>query len=344
MAMTRAWPGYAYQLNGCPVDEGVSINARFKAHNGVDVTDVTLELPTVPLSSIGLESAVKGRITTGNFSGMIRYSNPDPGQPPEVRVSGRLGQAELAELTRSVPFGPFDGRIDVNVESARFSQSMLTHLRGGGSIERLSFAGFAPVLGVKALSGEATFSFDPVDIGLGNIHRLRVAGAIHGVQLEEIVNAVAEGNATGLLTIRVNNIDIASNIIKSADLEIIATPPKGQPGTIDRALLLSAARKFLNLTWPDSLPESILPAKLEYAEFGMRLLVRDNQLRILGTHGSGHKVILTIRVFGQTFGVVSEPADSIGLSPWIEATLERVRTYDPRRVGEILKGRAGSHD
>jgi hypothetical protein len=179
---------------------------------------------------------------------------------------------------------------------------------------------------------------------LGKIHKLRVAGAIHGAQLEELANAFAEGKATGLLTIRVNNIDITDDVIHSADLEIMATPPKGEAGTIDRALLLSAARRFLNLSWPESLPESILPANLEYVEFGMRLLVRDNQLRILGTHGSDHKVILTIKVFGQTFGVVREPADSIDLTPWIEAVLARIRTYDPRQVGRILKGDKGSHD
>lgn len=332
----------AYSLNGLTIPEGVTIGARFKVRNGVDVTDVTLELPTVPLASIGLESALKGSITSGEFSGTVRYLNTDPTNPPEVWVSGRLGDAELAELTRAAPFGPFTGRVSVNVEAARISERMVTHLRGGGSVADVSFANFAGLIGLKKLSGRASFSFDPVQIELGQIHRLRVEGLIQGVYLEEILSAFSEGSATGRLTIRVNNFDIDDNMIKSGDLEISVVPPEGQPGTIDRALLLDVARRFLNFSWPEALPESFLPERIEYAEFGTRLLIRDNQLRILGTHGADQDVVLTIKVFGQSFGVIRGQREPLDLTPWIEGLLERARQYDPRQVPELFKRKSGS--
>jgi len=75
-----------------------------------------------------------------------------------------------------------------------------------------------------------------------------------------------------------------------------------------------------------------LPKQLEYTQIGARLLVRDNQLRILGTHGSRGDTILTIKVFGRDFGLVKEQLQTIDLKPYISSLLDRIRGYDPDRV------------
>lgn len=327
----------AYRLNDAPVDEGVSIAARFDVRNGLNVTDVALELPTVPLASIGLDATLGASAPQGRFSGEVRYLRPKSDQPPEIRVSGKLTDAQLRELTQRVPFGPFEGHASVDVDEARISNSLVTHLRGGGSIQNLSLASFAGMLNLEKLSGRASLAVDPVHISLGQIHRLRMEGRVEGVMLDEFLGAIAQGNATGRLTIRVQNFDIEENAIKAADIEVVAVPPPGRPGTIDRKLILSAAQRFLDFTWPDSLPQSILPEKLEYVQFGARLLIRDNQLRILGTHGASGDVILTIRVFGQDFGVVKQRPGAIDLTPAINELLDRVRSYDPHRVRELIR-------
>ncbi|MBX3394271.1 MAG: hypothetical protein KF841_02770 [Phycisphaerae bacterium] len=327
----------AYRLNNAAVEEGVSIAARFDIRNGLNVTDVALDLPTVPLASIGLDAMLGTASPKGRFSGEVRYLRPASEEPPEVRVSGKLTDVQLSELTQRVPFGPFEGQASVDVDEARISNSLVTHLRGGGSIRNLSLSAFAGMLNIEKLSGKASLSVEPVQIALGQIHRLRMEGRVDGVMLDEFLGVIARGNATGRLTIRVHNFDIEENAIKAADIEVVAVPPPGRPGTIDRGLILSAAQQFLDFTWPESLPQSILPEKLEYVQFGARLLIRDNQLRILGTHGPSGDVILTIRVFGQDFGVVKQRPGAIDLTPAINAILERVRTYDPHRVRELIR-------
>ncbi len=324
----------AYELNGIPIPEGVGIRARFKVKNGVDVREVTLSLPEVPLASVGLDGILNGPITRGHFAGMVRYVSPDREHPSEIWVSGSLRDAALEELTRRLAIGPFVGDVSVNVESARLDGTVVTHLKGRGSIRDLSFSSFAPLLGVPKLSGSASMTFEPVDVSLGRINRLRIEGRVIDVALEEILQIVGRGSATGRVTVHVNNLEIVENAIKSADLEVFADPPRGAAGTIDRTLLLGAAEKILNFSWPESIPESFLPEKLEYVRFGARLLIRDNQLRILGTHGASNDVILTVRVFGQSFGLIKEQSGTIDLTPWVDQFLGRLREYDPERVRE----------
>ncbi|HWL94764.1 MAG TPA: hypothetical protein VNT79_14685, partial [Phycisphaerae bacterium] len=164
----------AFELNGMPVREGVSIVARFSLRKGVDVKDVTLELPEVPLSKIGLESALSGEITQGSFAGTVRYTSPKDEDAPEVWLSGKLQDSKLSELSRRLPFGPFEGTLSVRIEEARVAKGMLTDLRGRGEVHDLSFAPFAALLGVARLSGRASFDLNPVDISRGTIHKLEI--------------------------------------------------------------------------------------------------------------------------------------------------------------------------
>ncbi len=327
---------HAMELNGVEVREGVSIVAHFAMKNGLDVTDVTLDVPVVPLASLGLESAVDGEITRGRFSGTVRYENRPSQASPETWVSGQLEDASLSELTRRAPLGPYEGNVSVNIEAARFSQSTVTHLRGRGRVTDLAFHSFAPLLGVEQLSGEASITLDPIDLSLGSIHRMRLEGVVRGVLLQDVLGALGTGAATGRVVIWINNVDFVENAIKSADIEVAVVPVEGQRGTISRGLVLDVAKRFFNFTWPESIPQNVLPESLEYAEFGLRAVVRDNQLRILGTHGEKKDVILTIKLFGRNFGIVREQPGTIDLTPHIEEALDRLRTYDPKKVRQWL--------
>ena len=224
------------------------------------------------------------------------------------------------------------------MDGARLAKSIVTHLRGSGQIKDLLLASFAPLLGTRDLGGRASFDFDVVDLALGHVNRLRFGGVIQGLSLESLLAPWGRGSATGQLSIRVNNVEIVNDSIHSADIEISAIPPLSGKGTIDRALLLSAAERAFHFVWPESLPHDLLPEKVEYAEFGMRLLIRDNHLRILGTHGRNDDTILTIKFSGMDFGVVKEPAGEIDLEPHLNDFLKRARSYDPDRVRELLRG------
>lgn len=316
----------AYELNGCSVRQGVQIHARFKPEAGVEVSELILNLPPVPLSSLGLDRFLGGAVQNGRFEGRLEYV--DECDPPELWLSGRIEGAELTELTRGTAIGPFEGRFSVDVDGARMMGNVLTHLRGRGRVDDLRFESFAPLLGMERLGGRASVNIDAVDLAMSRINRLRFSGLIEGMSVQDLLVPLRQGEATGRLTVSVYNVDIADDRIRSADIEFRVDPPEGEKGIIDRSLLLAIADRFFDFQWPAALPERLVPEKVEYARFGMRLLVRDNRLRILGTHGATDQTILTIRVFGRDFGIVSEPEGSTDLTPILSGFLEKVRRYD----------------
>ena len=127
--------------------------------------------------------------------------------------------------------------------------------------------------------------------------------------------------------------------IRAADIEVSVAPPANQKGLIDRALLLDAAERGLGFQWPAALPKRLLPEKIEYVDIGARLLIRDNKLRVLGTHGSDGRAIITIRdpVFGRPLTIFSEPGHVYDLTPYINQVLTTIQSYQPDEVKQWLE-------
>lgn len=328
---------HAYELNGHRISQGVQIHARFLPSSGLQVSELILTLPRVPLTVIGLESFLGGSVTQGSFAGNLHYLDADGDH--ELWLKGDLEEVDLSELTRILPYGPLEGRFSVNVDAARVAQEVVTHFRGRGRIRGLRLEPLGALLGQAGTGGTAAFEFDTIDLALGRINRLRFSGIVNNVSLREWLRSWGRGTATGQVTILVNNLDVVDDAIKSADIEIRVLPPADGPGLIDRQLLLTAAEQMLDFTWPASLPQRILPEQVEYAEFGMRLLVRDNRLRILGTHGPDGETILTIKVGGMAFGIIKEQTGSIDLAPMLADIRRRAKTYDTDRVRDWWKAR-----
>ncbi|MFQ5424156.1 MAG: hypothetical protein ACE5F9_09270 [Phycisphaerae bacterium] len=331
----------AYELNGYRVRQGVQIVARFSPRNGVEVSELFLELPEVPLARIGLSPTLGSGISCGRFAGGIEYCSASP--VDEVILRGTLTDVDLSEFSDRLPFGPVRGQLSVTVDEARMAGSVVTHLRGRGEITGLSLDSFAPLLRRDFLAGEADLNIQWVDLALGHVNRLVLDGRVDGLALEAILNPLGRGAAAGTLAIEVHSLRVVDDAIESADIEITAVPPAGRAGTIDRTLLLNAAQTAAHFSWPDWLPSSLVPDEIEYSRFGVRLLVRDNKMRILGTHGADGKTILTIRLAGRSFGVVKEQSSQIDLTPWIDRLLARARSYDPDGVRRWWKSRSGDH-
>lgn len=326
----------AYEFNGHRVTEGVRIHARFEPKKGVRMHEVVLDLPAMPLNQIGIKLADGGELTTGRFAGRVEYQADDSGGESAIWLRGELNDAALAELSRGFLIGPLSGRISISVTGARVSKSLLTHLRGRGRIDGLTLESLARVLNREHLAGEANLNVLWADFALGRINELSVTGLLRDVSLGELLEPLGEGTATGRLAMRVNSLRIADDRIAAADIEIVTLPPHDGAGTIDRGLLVGAAQKAVGFEWPGWLPQALIPEKIEYVEFGVRLLVRDNKLRILGTHGEGSRTILTLKIMGRTFGLVKERDGVIDLTPWIEEALARARAYDPSKMRDWL--------
>ena len=322
----------AYEFNGHRVTEGVQIDARFEPKKGVRMHEVYLELPEVPLDRMGLAVVEGGGVTHGTFAGRVEYRAGGEATDSEVWLRGRLNDADLSELTRGWSLGPISGRVSVTLDGARVAQSKITHVRGRGRIDGLTLQSLARLAGRETLSGSAQLTVQWADFALGHVNELALSGHVLDLSLAELLASFGEGTATGKLAVRVNGLRIADDRIESADIDISVLPPPDQAGTIDRAVLLGAAKSAAGFEWPDWLPQRMLPDKIEYVQAGVRLIVRDNQLRVLGTHGDKGDTILTVKALGQTFALVKEQPGSIDLTPWIAQALERARTYDPQKV------------
>lgn len=331
----------AHQLNGMRIDEGVRIRASFVPDGGIEVRDIRLSVPSIPLPVLQLEEFLGGRVTGGAFAGSIDYQMRGASELPEARISGRVDDADLSELTRIAPYGPYTGKVSLHVESALFTDRLLTHFEGRGSIRELEFASFAPLLQMPQLDGRVSFVFDDVNIALGVVNRVRLNGAIKDVSLEQLLNRWADGGATGTVSVRVSNFELIGEDIRSADIQIEVIPPRNAAGYVERKLLLDVAESALGFEWPSALPKRLLPERVQYVAIGARLLVRDNQLRILGTHGTGNRALVTIRdpVFGQEIAVAKERTESIDLGPYVRQAFARMRSYQPEDVRDWIRNR-----
>lgn len=328
----------AHQLNGTPVPDGVRIVAEFLPDEGVHVRDIRLAVPSIPLPALRLNSFLGSKVSHGSFDGDIHYHIRGEDGLPQVEVGGRITDAELSELTQAAPYGPYQGNVSLTVDEARFADRLITHFKGRGAIRELSFASFAPLLQMPTLDGKATLVFDDVDIALGVVHRIKLNGDIEGVSLEQVLNRWAKGGATGTVSVRVNNFELSGETIRSADIEIKVEPPAGGRGTVERQLLLDVAEKVFGFEWPSAIPKQMLPKRVEYVSIGARLIVRDNQLRVLGTHGAGGRAIVTIRdpIFGAEVAVAKERPGTIDLGPYVHEAFDRMRSYRPEVVKEWI--------
>lgn len=320
----------AYELGGSRVSQGVRIEARFLPRNGVEISEFVLALPEVPIACIGLAPVIGPVNAHGRFAGRVRYNRN--GEEATLRLDGTIEDADLADWGSLLPGVPIAGRFSMAVHEARITQETITHFRGRGRIADLTLDSLAPLLGRATIAGTATLNVDSIDLALGHINRLRVEGAITDLLLEQWLELWGRGGATGRLAVRINNLDFADERIRSADIEISAIPPPGQPGKIDRDVLLAAAEGAFDFTWPESLPRTLLPDDVEYTRLGMRLLVQDNKMRVLGTHGVNGDAILTISIFGAPIPIVKEQKHTIDLGPYLEVLLNRLRSYDPSRA------------
>lgn len=331
---------HAYELNGHAISQGVQIHSRFSPRRGVQVREVLLTLPEVPLSIIGLDSIMGVPVQSGRFAGSVQFTNVS--DKPELWLRGDLRDANLAELTQRLPIGPLEGVVGVTVYGARVADSIVTDLRGEGRIRDLILAPIGRMIIGEPLDGRATLEIDDVDISMGTIHRLRVSGLATDLSIEQCLKPWGRGTATGRMSIRINNLNIVEDTIQSADIVVSVTPPAGEAGTIDRALVLSLAQSALNFSWPSMLPQDMLPELIEYREFGVRLLVQDNQLQVLGTHGRGSNTILTISAGGVPFEILKGQTRRYDLEPWIRGLRERLKGMNEEEVRRWLQSKPGA--
>lgn len=327
-------------INGYTTVEPALISATFspRAVRTAGVRELVLAVPTVPLRVLGIDALLPAPTTRGRFAGRIEYRAG--AEAPQLSLAGRLEDASLAELTGGLASGPIRGTLDVAIDEARVVDRTVTRLIGRGEIHALKLRDLSALFN-QPLDGTADLNVGMADVALGHVNRLIVDGVAEEVSLEPLSALFGQSRITGSLRIQINALRIRNDRIEWADVEVQALPPAGQKeGTIGRKLLLNGLEKGLAFQWPESVSPEVLPERIAYTRLEMRLLVRDNRLRVLGTHGLRNNTILTIRILGTEVGVVRTLSHEIDLTPHILRLRESLARRDPHELEQWWRRRA----
>lgn len=295
------------RLNGTEVDDPVNISARFTPGSGLTFHEVRLAVPGMPLASLGLDDVLGGNPQAGEFAGTITYGPTD--RHGRIEVEGAVRGAHLAELTRKVLGGPFSGLVDIEVDSAVFQNRRLTNLELHGQLSGLRLAEIIPDLGGENDRAELTLQVHQMHWQDNRLTYLSARGQCRNVPLDALSDVVGGGRITGSGRVVIRSLLIVDEELRFADMDLIAEPPPDKPGTMDRELLVKIARKFLDMDL-----SALLPEEIEYSELGINLVVDRGVLELYGTHGPDSQTILTIKIAGQPFPIISQPERTFDVS------------------------------
>ena len=312
-------------LNGVDVAPPANITLRFTPGRTLVFHEVGLTVPRMPLTALGLERLLERSVSRGYFDGTIRYRQTD--EHARVDVTGSVHEAGLEEFTGQLLGGPYHGTIDVDLESAVFTDRELVTLVGRGRVSDLRLGALVPGLVASAEGSGLDLQIDQVRWSDGRLESLEARGGCPALSLDALSAVWGEGAITGHAALNIRSLRVLDDQLHAADVEVLATAPEDAPGLVDRALIARVARAWLGVDLSAALPEHI-----EYLQLGARLIIEDGQLRILGTHGPEGRTILTVKLFGRPVGIIKQPDMTFNVPDLIGWMRQRASEVDPDRV------------
>lgn len=315
----------AHVINETRVTEPIHIFADFDPRGGVIMHELILQCARVPIAALALNDVLGSAVGHGEFSGKVIYQE----QPEhwQVTLAGSAEDVQLAELTAALPRGPVRGMVTLRLEEARLIEQALARLQVTGQVRNVPLGDLTRVLRLPRLSGSADLRVQECLLQNGRVVYFSATGQVRDIPCEQLSRLLGEGEISGWLDVGINRIYVEDNELRAADIDLVARPPADGAGTIDRELLLGAIQRIFGVELPP-----ILPARIEYAALGAKLLVEHDRLRILGSHGADGRTVLTVRVRGLEIPVIRQPKASFDLRPTLEALRRRAQQYDLREL------------
>lgn len=313
------------RLNGVDVEQPVSIIAQFAPGERLVFHEVRLTVPSIPLMSLGLEGLLGKVISRGEFEGSVAYRQLRNAEIADIH--GALHGAELADFTAGVPGGPFHGTIDANLDSATFFDRKLQSLAIHGRVSDLQIGEVLPGLVEPAAKGLLHLEIDQMRWISGRLVHLSARGECSDLSLEAVSKIWGRGRVTGTAELNIRSLLVVNDELRLGDVEINAVPPKDGPGLIDRTIIAQAVSQRFGLDIEAALPEHI-----EYTRLGARLILKDGQLRVLGTHGRDGQTILTVKLFGKQIGIVKQPRETFPASDLLALLRQRAADIDEEQI------------
>lgn len=310
----------ARRLNHCVTKEPIHIHATFRPGQGLRFDEVVLDVPRLPLGTLGLDKVLGGKLTAGTFAGRVVYREADH---EHLIVSGDIEEGSLYELTGQVIGGPFHGDVTVTLDQAEFVDTALHALRFHGWLDRVRIGDLLPMLDDPKAEGRLDLEVSHFAYQDGRIVRLSASGQADNVPLDVITQRLGYGTVTGRLRIRINSLSIVDDRLRAADVDLIVTPPADAPGIIDKETIRVLLMQFVGID-----TSRVLPEQVEYVKLGAKLLFSGEELTLRGTHGPAGRTILTIRVAGREFGVIQQPDRTYKVGDLIGLVRKEVDQYD----------------
>jgi hypothetical protein len=323
-------------LGDYEAEEPINITARFHPRGALTIEQVVLEVPQIPLPALGLEQVLRSPVTSGDFSGEVRYS--ESGGAQRVAISGDLQDVRLEEVTGYLRRGPIGGRIRMHVDSGVIVDRRLTELAFRGRIDELDVSSITNQFGLPDVGGRARIVIHEGEIRDNDIQWLGLNGRVEGISLEALAPLLGRGVITGSLKADIRSLVVRQGRIESAEVLVKADLPEGQTGLISRELVQDIVARLTGLNLPDFLPE-----QLEYTKLGARLIIEGDSLRVLGAHGARNTTILTVKAFGREIGVLFQPSRDFDIGPLIDGLrrrAEETRIEDLQRWWDAYRGPA----
>ncbi|MBI5865471.1 MAG: hypothetical protein HZB38_13375 [Planctomycetes bacterium] len=297
----------------------VMLDADFSpSDSGVRVDRLVLRVPDLPLAVAGLRDLVGIDVKTGGFSGRLEYSEPDGRK--HVVLSGLCSDLDLHEFTSLLPT-PWRGRCpEIEVQELRIENRSPRRLRFRGRLADVQLADLLATCGIAGATGTASLSVGEADLNAEGVERLVLSGSCVDFDLESLSAALGYGRVSGRLNVQIDDLTIEKNRVKSLDARIRVAEDSQTPRWIEGELLRAAAERLLHFE-----PPPILPPRIEYSHFGLRIEILDEELRVYGSHGDKERTVLTIKLLGKEIPLIFEPRDAINASPWLDSLRGRVR-------------------
>src|SRR5207249_11418664 len=112
----------------------MQITARLAPREAQFLPEVTLTVPTLPIKRLGIEEALRTRISQGSFAGQITIRSTREGD--QIELKGTARSVLLEEFTGQLSEGPIQGQMDITIDEARVRNHALERLRCSGQIRR----------------------------------------------------------------------------------------------------------------------------------------------------------------------------------------------------------------
>lgn len=322
----------SHTINGTQTSEPINVVAKFKPARDLVVHEVVIRVPPLPIRTLLSESLSGVGKARGKFEGKLSYYHNN--DKPYIRLKGRAEDVHLEDWTTELDTGLIRGRVDLQIDRLELNERGVADAKFSGRVTDLRLSDAARFIGAPPIEGVAELEVRSAEVVDKRLVRMSLNGEVVDGSLDPIVAFVGPGKIAGTFRMKVNSLDLADDQVVSADIDVEIVPPEEGPATLDTALIEHAAGKLMGIELSSLVVATLRRLEtVTYSRFAFKLLADNGQLRVLGTHGPGKRVILTVKVLGTDLPVVTQPENPVELAPIIAM----LRTSSKRKVHELLK-------